>query len=147
MDGDTLTYRGIHGYRFDADWVLAVAVVAAVAALVTAIGVWLRPKRGRWMWVLLLVGIAVIALGNWWDDGPGKSLLATVAAAIATSAPFVIAGANRKLFENYRARLGGTGIARERRRLADEETLASPCFFDHPTDSIGLLVLHGLVAA
>lgn len=145
--GDTLTYNGIHNHRFDAGWVLAVAIVAAVLALVAAVVVQRMAKRGRWIWVVLLAGIAVIALGNWWDDGPGKSLLATIAAAIATAGPFVIAGANRQQFENYRARLGGTGVARERRRLADEETLASPCFFDHPTDSIGLLVLHGLVAA
>ena len=112
--GDTLTYNGIHNHRFDGDWVLAVAIVAAVAALVAAVVVQRMAKRGRWIWVVLLAGIAVIALGNWWNDGPGKSLLATIAAAIATSGPFVIAGANRQQFENYRARLGGTGIARER---------------------------------
>jgi hypothetical protein len=106
-------------------------------------------QRRVWLLAALAAGIvwvpALVELGfsvplNW------LRALSLVAAAAASAVPFALAGSNRQQFEQYRPRLGGTGVALERRRLRDEETLASPCFYDHPTESAGLLFLHGIVA-
>jgi hypothetical protein len=105
----------------------------------------LRERKGVWLLAALTAGL--IASTQWSMPLNWMRARALLAAAAAVAAPFALAGSNRKQFEQYRARLGGTGVARERRRLGDEETLGSPCFYDHPTETAGLLLLHGLVAA
>lgn len=106
-----------------------------------------RTRSGTAVWLVAGAAAALLAVSGGDLSRGWARAIAVAAAALATAGPFLIAGANSKRFEQYRARLGGTGVARERRRLGDEETLGAPCFYDHPTDSSWLLLLHGFVAA
>ena len=144
-----------HALPDRASWsAVAAGLALTVAFLVQAVRIGLgvrkfrqRVKAGIWVWIVAAATVGLIASDGLGLRGKWATALALAASAAATAIPFVLAGSNRKRFEQYRARLGGTGVARERRRLGDEETLDAPCFYDHPTDSTAILLVHGLVAA
>jgi hypothetical protein len=98
------------------------------------------------VWASVIGALLLVAISQLPSGTTGPRVLSVLAAATATGIPFALAGANRQHFEQYRARLGGTGVARDRRRLRDEETLGASCFYDHPKESSGLLLGHGLIA-
>ncbi len=123
-------------------WRLPLLIALIVLGLV---GIYVG--RRLWHVILPVVVAAIAAAMGVLSNAPGtRVLFGFLAAAAVTSIVFFQAGVNRKEFEQFRGRLGGTGVARERRRLTDEETLASSCFFDHPTESLLLLVAHSAVA-
>lgn len=140
---DSVSFSGLGRGHLPLRAGVAIAIAALVAPALASL-IW-GIRRGSLVFIASGF-IATAALGNSAGGNRTRAMLALGAAAMATAVPFVLAGVNRLKFEQYRARLGGTGIARERRRLSDEETLASPCFFDHPTEGVGLLLAHAFTA-
>jgi hypothetical protein len=110
--------------------------------VIVAIGVAWRTRGSLAGWPLVGLGIAVCfgALVARTSESPGwRGTWGVVGAGLVMLAFFFIAGRTRSTFEqsSYSA-----SVEQARRRLGENETLASPSFFAHPDDSGWLLCWH-----
>jgi hypothetical protein len=120
-------------------------VIGVSGLLIAVIGfAW----RARWSlagWVLVGLGLAICfaALVARTVESPGwRGTWGVVSAGLIMLAIFFIAGWTRRPFEKV---VSSPEVKKPRRRLSDNETLASPSFFAHPDDSRWLLRWHTII--
>jgi hypothetical protein len=120
--------------------------VTAVRVVVRILGVLLTATWVLWLGVIIVDLLAHQAARDLRLIGPRPRVgLATLAVIAVMGGLCVVARSTQRRFEHHRP-ASGTDRA-PRRPLNDHETLTSPAFFDHSTDSYRLLLEHAVVIA